>query len=208
MPKIFVVIPAYNEEDRIEPALREYAEYSEEHFKGEAEVFDYPGNYVETGRGETLANRLVESGRLRPMVVKSQTGRDIRTLLPLDQLWRTGANNATEFHTSRALRFGDLSLDPGAYSLFTIPRADGWTLIINRQIGMSGLARDPAQDLGQIEMEVRNTPFMDRFTILVEQSGAGGVLRPRFQQVQFAGDGLGAHKPWVEPEVLCVKGDP
>lgn len=30
------------------------------------------------GRGETLASRLVEAGRIRPLVIKSQTGRDIR----------------------------------------------------------------------------------------------------------------------------------
>lgn len=107
-------------------------------------------------------------------------GRDMRTLVPFGQVWRTGANNATEFHTDRNLRFGDLSLAAGSYSLFTIPRAGGWTLIINRQIGMSGLARDPGQDLGQIEMEVRDIPFTDRFTILVEPAGAGGVLRLRW----------------------------
>lgn len=105
-------------------------------------------------------------------------GRDLRVLVPLDQLWRTGANNATELRTDRSLRIGSVTLPPGSYSLFTIPRADRWTLVINRQTGQSGLAHDESQDVGRVEMTVAPLPsFVDRFTIVVEPDAMGGVLR-------------------------------
>lgn len=105
-------------------------------------------------------------------------GRDIRVLVPFGQLWRTGANNATELRTDRPLRIGGLALPAGSYSLFTIPRADGWTLIVNRQTGQSGLAYDESRDLGRVEMTVQPLrPFADRFTLLIEPTADGGVLR-------------------------------
>ena len=105
-------------------------------------------------------------------------GRDLRVLVPFGQLWRTGANNATELRTDRTLRLGALTLEPGRYSLFTLPRADGWTLIVNRQTGQSGLEHDESQDIGRVEMSVQPLPaFVDRFTIVVESAAGGGVLR-------------------------------
>jgi hypothetical protein len=107
----------------------------------------------------------------------SLRGRELRSLVPLDRVWRTGANNATELRTDRALVFGSLTVPPGTYSLFTLPRAAGWQLIINRQTGQSGLDHDPSQDLGRVDMRTRtDAPHSEQFTIEVSQDGPRGVL--------------------------------
>jgi len=105
-------------------------------------------------------------------------GRTVESLAPPGAVWRTGANNATTLRTSRSLQFGDLTVPAGTYSLFTIPGRTGWTLILNRQTGQSGLAHDPAQDLGRVPMQVRalSAP-VEQFTIVVGGEAAGGVLR-------------------------------
>jgi hypothetical protein len=115
----------------------------------------------------------------------SLRGRPLAMLVPNDQVWRTGANNATELTTDRPLRFGDTTVPAGTYSLFTLPSAAGWKLIINRQTGQSGLDHDAARDLARIDMAVeRNAPHTERFTIDVEQSAGGGVVRLRWGSIR------------------------
>jgi hypothetical protein len=101
---------------------------------------------------------------------------------PYGQVWRTGANNATVLTTDRAIQIGGTTLEPGSYSIFTIPGPTEWTLIVNRQTGMSGLAHDPAQDVVRVPMRVtRPAQPVERFTITVEPQPPGGLLRLRWE---------------------------
>ncbi len=59
-------------------------------------------------------------------------------LVPFGQVWRTGANEATEITFTKAVNFGGAAVPAGTYSLFSIPGADGWTLILNKDLGMWG----------------------------------------------------------------------
>src|SRR5215813_10247021 len=51
-------------------------------------------------------------------------------VVPYDQVWRTGANEATTFVTNTALSVGDKAVPAGNYTMFTVPSADKWTLVI------------------------------------------------------------------------------
>lgn len=53
-------------------------------------------------------------------------------LVAYDQVWVTGAHNATSFETSEDLLMGGQSVPAGKYALFTIPSKDTWTFIVNR----------------------------------------------------------------------------
>src|SRR5580693_5520200 len=50
-------------------------------------------------------------------------------LVPYGQVWRAGANEATTFTTDTTVTVGGNTVPAGAYTLFTIPNADKWTLI-------------------------------------------------------------------------------
>jgi Protein of unknown function (DUF2911) len=52
-------------------------------------------------------------------------------LVPFGQVWRTGANDATTFVTSADVVVGGKTVPAGSYTIFTVPNADKWTLIIN-----------------------------------------------------------------------------
>ncbi len=52
-------------------------------------------------------------------------------LVPYNQVWRTGANEATTFETKNDILIGGKRLNAGIYGLFTIPRSDRWTIIFN-----------------------------------------------------------------------------
>ena len=59
-------------------------------------------------------------------------------LVPFDQVWRTGANEATELTTTKNIQINGTLLKAGTYSLFTIPQKDSWTIIINSEVGLWG----------------------------------------------------------------------
>ncbi len=66
-------------------------------------------------------------------------GRDIfGDLVPYDAVWRTGANEATELTIYKSLMFGTTKLNPGTYTLYTIPNKDNWTIIINSDTNVWG----------------------------------------------------------------------
>jgi hypothetical protein len=66
-------------------------------------------------------------------------GREIfGKLVPYDQIWRTGANEATELTTTKNIQINGTLLKAGTYSLFTIPQKDRWTIIINSEVGLWG----------------------------------------------------------------------
>lgn len=76
-------------------------------------------------------------------------------LVPLDTVWRFGANTATALHTDVDITLGDLKIPRGDYTLFMLYRATGWQLIVNRGTAMWGTDYDAAKDLGRIPLTVR-----------------------------------------------------
>lgn len=77
-------------------------------------------------------------------------------LVPLDTVWRFGANAATTLHTDLDLSIGDLKLPRGDYSLFILYARTGYTLIVNRGTGQWGTDRDPAKDVGRVALTSRS----------------------------------------------------
>ncbi len=108
----------------------------------------------------------------------SKRGRDLfGGIVPYGERWRTGANRATHFSTSRDLRFGDIDMPAGEYTFFTIPEADGGTLIINTQTGQNGRSYDESRDLGRLPMTVSEIDSeVENFTITVTENSNGGSV--------------------------------
>src|SRR5207237_527538 len=76
-------------------------------------------------------------------------------LVPLDTVWRFGANLATSLHSDVDLTVGDLAVPRGDYSLFVLYSASGWTLIVNKGKGQWGTDYDAKKDLGRIRLVAR-----------------------------------------------------
>ena len=60
------------------------------------------------------------------------------SLVPYGQVWRTGANEATEITLTKDIQLNGTLLKSGTYSVFSIPEKDRWTIIINSEIGLWG----------------------------------------------------------------------
>ena len=84
----------------------------------------------------------------------SMRGRKIfGALVPNDKVWRTGANPATSLKTEVDLEIGTATVPAGSYTLYTLPSAGTWKLIINKQTGQWGTKYDQSQDLARVEMK-------------------------------------------------------
>ncbi len=97
-------------------------------------------------------------------------GREIMGgLVPFGAVWRTGADEATTLNTPIDLMIGDLEVPAGEYSLFTLPSADDWQLIVNKTAKQwGGFEYDAKMDLGRTSMTVRKLAAnVEQFTIAV-----------------------------------------
>lgn len=94
------------------------------------------------------------------------------SLVPYGQVWRTGANEATELTVTRDIVINGFALKAGTYSIFTIPNKDKWTIIINQDTGLWGSYNyNPKQDVTRFEVPVQalTDVVYEAFTITVEQ---------------------------------------
>ncbi|MEL6654610.1 MAG: DUF2911 domain-containing protein, partial [Bacteroidota bacterium] len=77
-------------------------------------------------------------------------------LVPYDQVWRSGANEATIITVSKDASISGQSLPAGTYGFFTIPGESDWTLIFNKVSEQWGAYQ---YDEGQDQMRVKVTPM-------------------------------------------------
>ncbi|MGH7472048.1 MAG: DUF2911 domain-containing protein [Longimicrobiales bacterium] len=96
------------------------------------------------------------------------------TLVPTEQIWRAGANEATHLATGRELTFGNVVLPPGLYTLFIFNASSGPQLVINKQVGQWGTVYNQEQDFGRVPMTMSATPeHVEEFTINIRSLGGG-----------------------------------
>lgn len=95
-------------------------------------------------------------------------------LVPFGKVWRAGANEATSLVTDTALAIDGKSIPAGSYTLFVIPNADKWTLIISKKTGEWGVPYPgEADDLARVDMKVSKLPSpVENFLIAFDQSGS------------------------------------
>ena len=76
-------------------------------------------------------------------------------LIPLDTVWRFGANMATTLHTDLDITVGTVKVARGDYSLFVLYTRTGWQLIVNRGTGQWGTDYDAGKDAGRVPLTAR-----------------------------------------------------
>lgn len=79
-------------------------------------------------------------------------------LVPYGQVWRTGANEATTLKTAANLKIGTAEVPAGTYTLYMLPAAGTWKLIINKQTGQWGTVYNQSRDLARVEMQKKSLP--------------------------------------------------
>lgn len=88
-------------------------------------------------------------------------------LVPFDSLWRTGAGECTTIKTKEEVIIGGKKLAAGKYALFTIPRADEWTVVLNSDVSLHGVfGYSEQKDVHRFTVKPVQTPrFYEAFTM-------------------------------------------
>jgi hypothetical protein len=109
---------------------------------------------------------------------------------PTAPVWRAGADQATSMHTDADLMIGNLSVPKGDYTVFVLPEAGKWQLIVNKQTGQWGLSYSQAQDLGRVPMTTTKAPSpIETFYIKLSQAGGNkGKLEMGWESVVASAD--------------------
>jgi tetratricopeptide (TPR) repeat protein len=86
-------------------------------------------------------------------------------LVEMDKLWRTGANKATKITFSTDVEINGNKLSKGAYSVFSIPGKDEWTVTFNKETELWGTGNyDEAKEALRIKVKPVSIEHRERFT--------------------------------------------
>ena len=99
-------------------------------------------------------------------------------LVPMDKLWRTGANKNTLVTFNSDATVGATTLKAGTYALYSVPSADQWTIYFYTDTENWGLPGD--WDTDKIAAQYKATPkslsqAVESFTISIDQVSDNGA---------------------------------
>jgi hypothetical protein len=109
-----------------------------------------------------------------------------KALVPYGNVWRAGANEATTFVTDANLSVGGKEVPAGTYTIFAIPKADAWTLIVSKKTKEWGEPYPGEKDdLVRVPMSAAKTPaLVENFTIAFDQAGSKCTLRMEWENTR------------------------
>lgn len=71
------------------------------------------------------------------------------TLVPFGKIWRTGANEPTVIHTSAPIMIGNVRVEAGSHSIYTIPAKGEWAVLINSSTEQWGTQYPAGTEVGR-----------------------------------------------------------
>jgi hypothetical protein len=142
-------------------------------------------NYIELKNEKSFSPEEVVSYSADDLTIKVFYNRPFKkkreifgALVPYGKVWRTGANESTTFETNKTITLEGKKLNPGKYSLWTIPDSTTWTVIFNSESGQWGINhkgeanRNPSLDVLSIPVHaVKQKRVFEQFTIAFEKVG-------------------------------------
>ncbi len=135
--------------------------------KSPADISSYPSS----GR---ISDKMVRVTYSRPQL----KDRSIADLAPAGKVWRTGANEASEITFYNDVKVGGKDIKAGTYSLFTIPGADEWTVILNSKLNQWGAySYDESADVARITVAASSADeSLEAFSIAFKEADGGAHM--------------------------------
>ena len=94
-------------------------------------------------------------------------------LVPYDQVWRTGANEATTITFSDEVTIGGTKVPKGTYALFTVPGRSSWDVVLNKQGEQWGAFNyDKAQDVVRVTAKPEPAEHREWMTFEIPEMSA------------------------------------
>lgn len=126
------------------------------------------------------------SGKAREMpIARVIYGRPLKNgrvifggIIKYSDLWRLGANEATEIEFFRNVKIGGRTVPKGRYTLYSIPEENKWTLIVSRDNYVWGsFTYDIKKDVLRTEVDIeKNIENVEAFTIYFDETKNGANM--------------------------------
>ena len=103
----------------------------------------------------------------------SVKGREIwGMIVPYEEVWRTGANEATTIEFDKDVMINDKELKSGKYGFFTIPKEGEWVVIFNAVWNQWGAFEyDEKKDVLRLTIKPEVVPISETLEYKIEQDG-------------------------------------
>lgn len=90
-------------------------------------------------------------------------------LVPYDEVWVTGAHDATYIVMPKSFVVGGKTIPAGKYAFFTIPGQKSWTLIINKNWEQHLASEyDEKEDIIRVEVKPKKVDHTERLQYFIE----------------------------------------
>jgi len=130
----------------------------------------YPVLKFQNKATEPLVMRVIYS---RPQMNGRKVFGDLQKF---GEVWRLGANEATEIQFFKDVWINNKKIKKGRYTLYCIPYEDKWTLIVNRDTDVWGLKYDSSMDVVRIDLPVERNASTEALTIIFAKSDTGANM--------------------------------
>lgn len=105
-------------------------------------------------------------------------------LQKFDAIWRLGANEVTEIQFFKDVIINNKKIKKGRYSLYCIPYADKWTLIVNKETDVWGLKYDSTKDVVRADVPVEKNSTTEALTMMFAKTETGANLMMYWDDVK------------------------
>lgn len=146
----------------------------------------YPTSYpllkIQDKITEPLSMRVIYS---RPQLNGRRAFGELREL---GKLWRLGANEATELEFFRDVKISGKKVKKGRYTIYCIPYADKWTMILNKDTDTWGdFKYDQAKDVLRFDVPVSKvSENTESLTMVFDKIVGGANLLIYWDDVKIA----------------------
>ncbi len=111
----------------------------------------------------------------RPYLKGRTIGKDVA---PHGAVWRAGADEATTLKTDKPLKFGDLAVPAGTYTLWVVPGEKEWQLVVSKATGQWGTQYKEGADLGRVPMTLGKAKApAEQLTYSIDDTAKGATFR-------------------------------
>ncbi len=143
---------------------------------------NYPVQKIQDKITEPLVARVIYS---RPQ----KSGRVIfGGLVKYGEVWRMGANEATEIEFYKHVKIGGKKVRQGRYTLYAIVNESSWTIIINKETDTWGSFKyDIKKDVVRMEVPVQKTDsVLESFSMMFEKTTTGCSLNIAWENIRVS----------------------
>lgn len=121
------------------------------------------------------SNKLIKIIYSRPQL----KNRDLKKLAPVGQIWRTGANEATEITLYKSMNVGnEAKVEAGTYTFYLIPGKEEWIGILNKDINVWGsYFYNKDNDVARFSVPVtQDRESLEAFSITFREAENGATM--------------------------------